>query len=214
VGDNNGYVYSIGGADDAGTAINWEAVIGPAALGSPAQIKRVRRAYIIASTGGEENFTLSLGGATGGTFALSDGRTSTADLAYNANAATIQAALVSIYGAGNVTVAACSYFTITFRAAVGASNLEADFALLTGDTFPALTQVCQQINASTSAADIGAFDMAVAINFTNTQITRVKKFLPLSEGNESGGYVYRLKLTGTGQAVLYEAGFEVGIRRV
>ena len=212
MGDNNGTVYSIGGADDAGAAINYEAVVGPAVLGSPTQIKRVRRAYIIVSGKEEESFTLDLGGAKGGTFTLGNGDKSTDDLAYNATKAEIQAALVVVYGVGSVTVD--DGFKITFRTSVGASNLTADFANLTGATNPALTRTGQTISASTSAADVGAFETPVSIDLSGTQIRRVKKFLPLTDGEEAGGYVYRLRLNGSGQVVIHEAGFEVGIRRV
>ena len=90
IGDNTGYVYSIGGNDDAGSAINYEAVIGPAVLGSATQEKRVRRAYIVASGKEQETLTLDLDGATGGNFTLSNGKKTTANIAYNASAATIK----------------------------------------------------------------------------------------------------------------------------
>lgn len=87
-----------------------------------------------------EEQTLYLGGASGGTFTLGDGVTDTDPIAYDASAATIEAALETIYGAGKVTVAADTDFTITFAASVGASSLEADFGSLTGATSPALTE--------------------------------------------------------------------------
>jgi hypothetical protein len=87
-----------------------------------------------------EQQTLYLGGATGGTFTLGDGETDTDPIAYDASAATIEAALEAIYGEGLVTVAADTDFTITFATTVGASSLEASFASLTGATSPALTE--------------------------------------------------------------------------
>lgn len=215
-GDNTGYVYSIGGDDDAGQAISYEAIVGPAVLGSATQEKRVRRAYIIASGKEQETFTLDLDGATGGNFTLSNGKKTTANIAYNASAATIQAALETVYSAGNVTVTAGeSDFTITFDISVGASNLVADFTGLTGpEISPTLTQTCQQVQAATSSYDIGAFDSSVNIDLSNTRTNRVKKYLPLNTGDPMGGYLYRLKLSGNGRVKFYEVGFEVGVRRV
>jgi hypothetical protein len=215
-GDNTGYVYSIGGDDDAGTAISYEAIVGPAVLGSATQEKRVRRAYIVASGKEQETFTLDLDGATGGNFTLSNGKKTTANIAYNASAATIQAALETVYSAGNVTVTAGeSDFTITFDISVGASNLVADFTGLTGpEISPTLTQTCQQVQAATSSYDIGAFDSSVNIDLSNTRTNRVKKYLPLNTGDPMGGYLYRLKLSGNGRVKFYEVGFEVGVRRV
>jgi len=216
IGDNTGYVYSIGGNDDAGSAINYEAVIGPAVLGSATQEKRVRRAYIVASGKEQETFTLDLDGATGGNFTLSNGKKTTANIAYNASVATIQAALETVYSAGNVTVTAGeSDFTITFDISVGASNLVADFTGLTGpEISPTLTHTCRQVQAATSSYDIGAFDSSVNIDLSNTRTNRVKKYLPLNTGDPMGGYLYRLKLSGNGRVKFYEVGFEVGVRRV
>jgi len=125
MGDENGTVYEIGGDTDAGTAISWEVIVGPAVLGSATQMKRVRRAYTIA-------------------------------------AGTAQ----------------------------------------------------QTIQAAASPEDSGDFGDSYAIEFADDKITRVKKYLPLHTGEDMGGYVYRLKLSGTGRNKVYEVGFEVGIRRV
>ena len=125
LGDNNGTVYQIGGTTDAGAAIPWEMVVGPAVLGSATQEKRVRRAYTIAS-----------GGAA------------------------------------------------------------------------------QKIYAAASAADTGDFGDPYEIEFANTQVTRIKKYLPLDHEDGMGGYLYRLKLNGTGVNKIFEVGFEVGVRRV
>lgn len=90
--------------------------------------------------GTPDEFTLQLGGATGGSFTLGNGITNTAAIAYNATAATIQTELEVIYGAGKVTVVIGTNFTITFALSVGASGLVADFTLLTGATTPSLTK--------------------------------------------------------------------------
>jgi hypothetical protein len=86
-----------------------------------------------------EEFTLYLGGATGGTFTLGDGTTNTSALNYNDSAATIETALEAIYGSGKVTVTADTDFTIAFDAGIRESGLEADLTSLTGATNPALT---------------------------------------------------------------------------
>ncbi|NCC53285.1 MAG: hypothetical protein EOM20_19015 [Spartobacteria bacterium] len=83
-----------------------------------------------------ETFTLDLGGADGGTYEL--GKTGEMEeLAYNANDGTVQAALETVFGAGNVTV---SSGTITFLYGAGDTALIADFASLANATDPALTQ--------------------------------------------------------------------------
>jgi len=87
-----------------------------------------------------EQQTLYLGGATGGTFILSDGVTSTGAIAYDASAATIQTELEAVYGAGKVIVTAGSDFTIAFDTTVGASSLQGNFTSLTGATDPAVTE--------------------------------------------------------------------------
>ena len=82
--------------------------------------------------------TLYLGGATGGTFDLGiSGNMAT--LAYNDDAATIQAALEAIFGTDRVTVEADADFTITFDTIIRSSSLEADFTSLTGATDPSLS---------------------------------------------------------------------------
>jgi len=82
---------------------------------------------------------LYLGGASGGTFVLSDGEEVTAPLAYGADAATIETALEGLYGEGLVTVEANGDFDITFDATLEQSGLEAFFGELTGATLPTVT---------------------------------------------------------------------------
>ncbi len=85
-----------------------------------------------------EQQTLYLGGATGGTFTIGKpGDTATLD--HDVSAAALETALEDIYGAGNVTVTADTDFLIEFVMAVEESDLEANFASLTGATDPALT---------------------------------------------------------------------------
>lgn len=89
-----------------------------------------------------EQQTVTIGGTpTGGTFALTfDGQTTSA-LAYNASAATVEAALeaLSTIGVGNVRVtgAAGGPYTVEFMGVLGKQNnaaLTVDITLLTGGT--------------------------------------------------------------------------------
>lgn len=86
------------------------------------------------------------GSPTGGTFTLSFDGATTGALAYNASAATVQAALeaLSTIGTGNVTVSgsAGGPYTITFVNAWGGQNVSAitkDVTGLTGGTSPNIT---------------------------------------------------------------------------
>jgi hypothetical protein len=85
-------------------------------------------------------FTLYLGGATDGTFILTDGTTDTDPIDYDCTAEDIQTALEDLYGEGKVTVEDGLDFTITFDPSIGTSNLGADFNDLSSIENPALTQ--------------------------------------------------------------------------
>jgi hypothetical protein len=82
-------------------------------------------------TPADETQTLALGGATGGSYKLNfdfEGLSSqTVTIAYNANAATIQAALASdemrAIKSGNVTVSGTGPFTITFVSKLAKANV-------------------------------------------------------------------------------------------
>lgn len=89
--------------------------------------------------------TLTMTGTpTGGTYTLTySGQTTTA-IAYNANAAAIQAALVALsnIAPGDVVVTGTGPFTVTFGGTLGATNvaqLTASSASLTGGTSPTMT---------------------------------------------------------------------------
>jgi hypothetical protein len=108
----------------------------------------VRLAYTMANgTGAAGTVTIS-GIPTGGTFTVSvlttagtNTQTTTA-LAYNASAATVQAAIVALsnVGAGNATVTLSgSVYTITLANSIGAATFAASGASLTGGTSPAAT---------------------------------------------------------------------------
>jgi len=98
-----------------------------------------------ATTGANEKQTLTITGTpTGGTYKLSLDGVETTALAYNANAATIQAALeaLSNVGAGNAAVTGSGPFTVTFTGALANTPLAllvlADNSL-TGGTDPSIT---------------------------------------------------------------------------
>lgn len=88
------------------------------------------------------------GTPTGGTFTLSYGGATTAPIAYNANAAAVQAALVALstIGAGNVVCGGGGLpgtpITVTFQSNLGALDvpvLTANGAGLTGGATPAVS---------------------------------------------------------------------------
>lgn len=96
---------------------------------------------------GDKVQTITVNGApTGGTFTLSLGGATTAPIAYNATAATIQAALQALgsgfpFGgspAANATVAGSGPFTVTFATTGAAGPLTAGSSL-TGGTSPSVT---------------------------------------------------------------------------
>lgn len=90
--------------------------------------------------GGDEVYTLDLGGATGGTFVLGDGDTIVTDaLDYNSTASEIQTALRAAYDEDGILVAASGDdFVIAFPTEVQAS-LTLDDDLLTGATDPSVS---------------------------------------------------------------------------
>jgi hypothetical protein len=64
-----------------------------------------------------------------------------------------------------------------------------------------------------SPTDEGPFGMPYPVHLERDgEIARIKRFIPLYRGEDSGGYVFRLKLEGFGRVIVYEAGFEFGIR--
>ncbi len=96
--------------------------------------------------------TLFLDTPSAGTFKLGDGTYWTDDIAYNADAATIQAALEELYGEDNVTVENDTDFTITFDVSVETSNLEADFTSLV-DAAGASLAIDQEYEGSNVTVD-------------------------------------------------------------
>jgi len=115
---------------------------------------------------GDKVQTITVNGSpTGGTFTLSMGGYTTAPIAYNADAATIQAALRAI-GAGSpfggspaagVTVTGSGPFTATFATTGAAGPLTADGSALTGGTSPSVTtaQASTSPNLDTKVRAVG-----------------------------------------------------------
>lgn len=84
------------------------------------------------------------GSPTGGSYTLEFDGQVTAPIAYNANAAAIQSALLALsnLGTGDVTVAGTGPFTVTFggnKAGVNVPTIVADDSGLTGGTTPTVT---------------------------------------------------------------------------
>lgn len=80
--------------------------------------------------------------ATAGTFTVTFGGATTAALAFNISAANLQTALegLSSIGVGNITVSGGPTYTLTFRNALGSTNVAqvtTDASLLTGNTHTA-----------------------------------------------------------------------------
>lgn len=67
------------------------------------------------------------------------------------------------------------------------------------------------LTAATSATETGDYGSAVTLT-AGTDITRIKKRLPLNQSNPSGGFVYRLKLVGSGVVKVHEVGLEISPR--
>jgi hypothetical protein len=122
--------------------------------------------FVILPFGEDEVYNLYLGGATGGTFTLGDGSSiETTDLAYNATAAQIQAALNTAYSEDGIIVAGT---VITFPTGVTAT-LTLDATSLTGATDPAVTlrdEIAEFVGTGviTSKSLSGATEDAIAMS--------------------------------------------------
>jgi hypothetical protein len=125
-----------------GVTIDWSVVVAASADTSfddnftvKSGEKYLKRGQVLCLiTAGEIN-TLTVTG-TGGTYTLSLGGQTTTALAFGANAAAIQAALVALssVGAGNATVTSTGPWTIAFATGLGDTTLTVDPASLTGGT--------------------------------------------------------------------------------
>lgn len=125
---------------------------------------------------GNELQTLTIT-ATGGTYQLGlDGQYTTA-LAFNANQATIQAAITALLGSGNCTVGGTGPFTFTFLQEYGNRNvatLQVNAAALTGGTATVAKTTPGSAGATgtMAAAQTGATDgtqTAKAVLMQNTR---------------------------------------------
>lgn len=102
-------------------------------------LKGARLAQITTATAQVQ--TLTIGGSpTGGTYTIVGNGTATGNLAYNANAATIQAAIRGLGGVyAGVVVAGSGPFTITFPTTLGDVTVLTTTAALTGGSTPTAT---------------------------------------------------------------------------
>lgn len=122
--------------------------------------------FVILPFGEDEVYDLDLDGATGGTFTLGDGSSiETTDLAYNATAAQIQAALNTAYEEDGIIVVGA---VITFPTGVTAT-LTLDATSLTGATDPAVTlrnEIAEFVGTGviTSKSLSGATEDAIAMS--------------------------------------------------
>jgi hypothetical protein len=108
------------------------------------------------SVGGENEIQqVAIAGATptGGTFVLTFDAVSTSDIAYNASAATVSAALeaLSSIGAGNVAVTgdAGGPWTVTFQSALAATNVDLIVGYSDDLTVAAVSYLVQEITEAT-----------------------------------------------------------------
>ena len=116
------------------------------AYGAPVYLSGTDKTLADSDAGTSEVQTVTITGTpTGGTFTLTFGGQTTAAIAYNATAATVQTALeaLSTIRAGNVGVSgsAGGPYTVTFRGDLASQNvaaMTADGASLTGGTSPAV----------------------------------------------------------------------------
>lgn len=134
-----------------GITIDWSTI---AAVGSDTTLadssvirngqKYLRYGQIMTKiTSGQQVTATITGGPTGGTFTITVGGQTTTGIAYNASAATVQAALVALtsVGTGNATVTGSGGgpYTITLATSLGAQTITASGASLTGGTSPGVT---------------------------------------------------------------------------
>jgi len=165
------------------------------------------------NTGVNERQTVTITGSpTGGHYHLSYGGQTTADIAYNATAANVQAALeaLSTIGTGNVTCTGGpgpdTPVAVTFTGDLGGSNLSLmtiDASGLTGGTSPA-GSVAETVAGSTSALGNSGAETVATASLVNGKI-RVTD-------NENGYSLSDVKLTyddGTDSTLTMPAYFEM-----
>lgn len=125
------------------------------------------------SPAANEKDTVTISGTpTGGTFTIGVDGVDTTALAYNANAATVQAALEVVVGSGNVVVSGTAPYTLTFIQDYGQTpvTVTADGSSLTGGTTPAA--VAAQVTAGAREILVGYVE-AVAADTTPLKALRL-----------------------------------------
>lgn len=140
------------------------------------------------TTGTSEVQTVTITGTpTGGTFTLTYAGQTTAPIAYNANAAAVQAALeaLSNIGAGNVVGAGGALpgtpVTITFAGALAnqvIATMTADGSALTGGTSPAVSV------AKTTPGTAGTFAGKIPKGAIYRDLTNAKEYI--NTGTQQG----------------------------
>jgi hypothetical protein len=128
--------------------------------------------------GANETQTITITGSpTGGSFTLTYAGQTTSAIAYNANAATIQAALeaLSTIGAGNVNVTGSGPFTVEFINDLADENvaaMTADGASLTGGTSPDVE--IAEASAGAQYVELGEVEVLHTHSGNSDKLLRVK----------------------------------------
>lgn len=131
-----------------------------------------------AVVGANETQTITITGSpTGGTFTLTYAGQTTSAIAYNANAATIQAALeaLSTIGAGNVNVTGSGPFTVEFINDLADENIAAmtaDGSSLTGGSSPAVA--IAEASAGVQYVEIGEVEVLHTYGANSNNLLRIK----------------------------------------
>lgn len=128
-------------------------------MGFPATVQQTTTTQ--GGGGTNEQQTLTVSNATGGTFRLAYNNVQTAAIAYNASASTVQSALQGILGSGNVTVSgSAGSYTVTFTGTFASTNvlqLCSDSSQLQNGTLNrTLTYAYDAASQVTSASDSAA----------------------------------------------------------
>ncbi len=151
---------------------------------------------IMASTNAVQTITFG-GTVTGGTYTLTFNGQTTSAITYNANAATIQAALaaLSTIGAGNVAVSGTGPFNVTFQNALGGQSLPT----MTAQSF--LTGTNPSVTATTTTAGSNALGTGSLVLDGGTLKSNAAATFPFSftvGGNATLDGTNNLTLSGAG----------------
>ncbi len=128
-------------------------------MGFPATVQQTTVTQ--GGSGTNEQQTVTVSNATGGTFRLAYNNAQTVAIAYNASASTVQSALQTVLGSGNVTVSgSAGSYTVTFTGTFAGTNvlqLCSDSSQLQNGTLNrTLTYAYDAASQMTSAGDSAA----------------------------------------------------------